>query len=60
MTAAEHTPMNPAPMEPSADLRAFANTLRQMFVALLSEGFTESQAVAIIGKALSAHMGGKS
>ncbi|MCX5066664.1 hypothetical protein OOJ91_12320 [Micromonospora lupini] len=47
---------NPArpPVEPSADLRQFASGVRQMFVALVNEGFTERQALAVIGTALAA------
>lgn len=41
--------------EPSADLRALASTLWQMFVALTSEGFTERQALVVIGQVLSAN-----
>lgn len=41
-------------MEPSADLRQTANHLRQTFVALVQEGFTEQQALVIIGQILSA------
>jgi hypothetical protein len=40
------------PQEPSADLRAAASSVRQMFVALVNEGFTESQALAIVGHIL--------
>lgn len=47
--------MNAAPMEPSADLRMVANALRQMFVALVSEGFTEPQALGIIGQVIAAN-----
>lgn len=39
----------PAPMEPSSDIRGYANDLRQIFTALTLEGFTESQALQIIG-----------
>jgi hypothetical protein len=45
------------PMEPSADLRTLANTLRQMYVALLAEDFTEQQALVILGQVLSASAG---
>jgi len=36
-------------MEPSADLRASANAMRQMFIALTNEGFTSQEALVIIG-----------
>lgn len=38
-----------SPTEPSADLRQFASFLRQMYVALLNEGFVEREAFAIVG-----------
>jgi len=41
-------------VEPSADTRAFAQQTRQVFVALLLEGFTEFQALHIIGVMLAA------
>lgn len=44
-----------APQEPSADLRTTANMLRQTFVALTNEGFTERQALVIIGQILAAY-----
>lgn len=40
--------------EPAADLRQMASGLRQMFVALLNEGFTEQQALIIIGQCIAA------
>lgn len=46
--------MSNGPMEPSADLRASANQLRQMFVALTTEGFTSNEALVIIGTILAA------
>lgn len=46
------------PTEPSAALREFASSMRQMFVALISEGFSEQQALVIIGQVLAASMGG--
>lgn len=50
--------MNNAPMEPAADLRTLANMLRQMYVALLAEDFSEQQALVILGQVLSASAGG--
>jgi hypothetical protein len=38
--------------DPSADMRQLASTLWQMFVALNREGFTEQQALIIIGHAI--------
>lgn len=40
------------PCEPSADLRQAASAMRQMFVALVNEGFSEDQALQIIGHVL--------
>lgn len=37
------------PVEPSADQRRFARTMYAQFVALTRSGFTESQALMIIG-----------
>ena len=42
--------MSNGPVEPSADARIGAANLRQIFIALLAEGFTESQALVIIGQ----------
>ena len=41
-----------APREPSADLRQAASAMRQMFIALVNEGFSEVQALQIIGHIL--------
>lgn len=41
-----------APREPSADLRQAASAMRQMFVALVNEGFSETEALQIIGHIL--------
>ncbi len=39
-----------SPIEPSADLRQMASAMRQAYIALTSEGFTEQQALIIIGQ----------
>jgi len=44
------------PREPSADLRQAAGALREMFIALCNEGFSEAQALAIIGNILRGQM----
>lgn len=44
--------MSNHPTEPSADLREAASFMWQTFVALTSEGFTEAQALVIIGHML--------
>lgn len=43
-----------APIEPSAALREVAHNLREMFLALVAEGFTEAQALTIVGQAMQA------
>lgn len=48
------------PKEPSADIRQAASALRQMYVALIAEGFDERQTLVIIGQVLAAGVGGKS
>lgn len=40
------------PTEPSSDLRQAASAMWQMFIALTSEGFSEKQALIIIGQIL--------
>lgn len=42
------------PIEPSAKLRQAAKGLREMYVALTNEGFSATEALAIIGYAISA------
>lgn len=37
------------PKEPSADFRQAAAAVRQVFIALMNEGFSEQQALKIIG-----------
>jgi hypothetical protein len=46
------------PTEPAADLRQMAAFLWQTFIALTSEGFSEQQALIIIGQILSMNQGG--
>lgn len=43
---------NIGPTEPSADIRRAASAVRQIFVALVMEGFNETQALAIVGAIL--------
>jgi hypothetical protein len=50
--------MSNGPIEPAAEMRQLANALRQTFVALTQEGFTEHQALVIIGQILAAQAGG--
>lgn len=44
------------PTEPSADLREAASALRQMYVALVNEGFSVDEAMTIVGKVVAAGM----
>ncbi len=41
--------------EPSADLRQFASVMWQMYTALTLEGFTEAQALVVIGRVLASN-----
>ncbi len=43
-----------ATVEPSADVRQIANTWRQVYVALAEQGFTEYQALTLIGHMIAA------
>ena len=42
------------PREASADQRVFAKQFREMYLALVEEGFTEQQALVIIGQIIAA------
>lgn len=50
---------NMGPMEPSANARQAAKELRGLFLALTYEGFTESQALTLIGQLLLANNSGE-
>lgn len=52
--------MSNGPTEPSADLRKLASVVYQAYVALVAEGFTEAQALVIVGQMLRASGGGAS
>jgi hypothetical protein len=39
-------------MEPSADTRQAAHQVRELYVALLAEGFTPREALVIIGQVI--------
>lgn len=45
------------PVEPSADLRAAASQIRQLHIALVAEGFTDQQALVIVGQVIAANTG---
>lgn len=49
-------PPERGPVEPSADMREFAHIMHQMFVALCAEGFTEQQAMGVLGQTIAANM----
>ena len=51
--------MSNGPIEPAAEMRELAHLLHQTFVALTLEGFTEQQALVIIGQILAANAGGQ-
>lgn len=40
--------------EPSADARVSARAMRDLFLALRQEGFTEAQALSILGSSIAA------
>lgn len=48
------------PREPAADLRQFAKVCREMFLALMEEGFTETQALQILGVFVAGSIGNAS
>jgi hypothetical protein len=50
--------MTNGPVEPSADAREFAAVCFQFFTALRLEGFSEQQALIIIGQMIAANTGG--
>jgi hypothetical protein len=47
----------PAAEEPSADARVFARAMRDLFIALQAEGFTERQSILLVGQAIAASQG---
>ena len=46
--------MNNIPIEPKAEIRVLARNLREMYLALIAEGFTVGEAMTIIGHTLAA------
>ena len=48
-----------APIEPSADIRQADHGLREMYISLTAEDFTEQQALIIIGQVIAANSGGQ-
>lgn len=51
--------MSNGPVEPSADLRDLAHALFETYTALVNQGFTEQQALTIVGQMLTAGAGGQ-
>lgn len=48
--------MNPDPRrEPSADMRVLAKMLRDLFLALRAEGFSNREALAVVGQVIAAN-----
>lgn len=47
------------PVEPPADLRAAAKMMFQMFTSLVQEGFSEKQALDILGSFMTGDIAGK-
>jgi hypothetical protein len=48
----------PIKVEPSAEQRTAAKTIRAFYIALLDEGFTEAQSLVIVGQMMSAAANG--
>jgi hypothetical protein len=44
-------------VEPSADMRQAAHSMREMYLALIEQGFSETQACSIIGTMLGQNLG---
>lgn len=49
--------MSQSPEEASAEMRQMARVFRDMYVALVAEGFTAAEALTIIGHAISGARG---
>lgn len=47
--------MSNGPVEPAADMRKFAAGMRQIYLALTQEGFSDREALIIIGQMLSSN-----
>lgn len=45
--------------EPSSQMREMARILRDMFVALRKEGFSEQESLTIVGETIRAQIGGQ-
>jgi hypothetical protein len=50
----EHFHSSGGKYEPTANSREFARVIRDLFMGLVSEGFTEPQALSIIGTVVAA------
>lgn len=51
-------PNDKPPVEPTADIRAAARQLHEVYVALTNTGFSERQSLTIVGHILSVHAAG--
>lgn len=51
-------PLN-APYEPTADMRQLAKMMRDMYQALLAEGFSDRQALSVLGEVVTASIRGQ-
>lgn len=51
-------PTTPGPIDVRPEIRTFARAMREMFAGLQQEGFSEAQAMHIIGVSLAASLGG--
>lgn len=54
MTESFFNPPGRGAVEPSADARMFARNMHGLYIALTLEGFTEAQALQIIGMTIAA------
>lgn len=53
---ADRTNREGVPIEPRGEIRTAIHAIREVYLALLAEGFTEAEALTIVGKMLQAAM----
>jgi hypothetical protein len=58
VSSSEYRPGLNGPVEPNAQMRDLANSLRQLYIALVEQGFTEAEAFQIVGVTVAASLGG--